>query len=269
LLLKVLEGETDQSLSLSQLPFGDRALPNLADNIKCGNSLIGPDYFTGKMHPDSEEMKVVNAFAWSRGFPDAMKVGGFDCVIGNPPWVSLTGRFRNEICTDEQIQYLLTAYKGNTYMPNMYEYFVCKGTTLVREGGRFGYIVPDRLGFNRQFILLRERILQSFQIESLVYKMPFPGVTADTLSIHTSSRAIPGQPQDSRIRTRIEPSRDFAKGIHGFRRTHVAVLCGPIANGIGKANYFRTICHPSFRSVQDHFGIWGKIGTGHRGTAES
>ena len=153
LLLKVLEGETDQSLSLSQLPFGDRALPNLADNIKCGNSLIGPDYFTDKMHPDSEEMKVVNAFAWSRGFPDAMKVGGFDCVIGNPPWVSLTGRFRNEICTDEQIQYLLTAYQGNTYMPNMYEYFVCKGTTLVTEGGRFGYIVPDRLGFNRQFIL--------------------------------------------------------------------------------------------------------------------
>ena len=48
LLLKVLEGETDQSLSLSLLPFGNRAhaLPNLADNVKCGNSLIESDYFT-------------------------------------------------------------------------------------------------------------------------------------------------------------------------------------------------------------------------------
>ncbi|MEE8200496.1 MAG: DUF559 domain-containing protein [Candidatus Acidoferrales bacterium] len=69
LLLKVLEGETDQSLSLSQLPFGDRALPNLADNIKCGNSLIGPDYFTGKLIADPEEMKRVNPFDWQRDFP--------------------------------------------------------------------------------------------------------------------------------------------------------------------------------------------------------
>ena len=52
LLLKVLEGETDQSFSLSQLAFGDRALPNLADNIKCGNSLIDPDYFKSKMFSD-------------------------------------------------------------------------------------------------------------------------------------------------------------------------------------------------------------------------
>ena len=60
LLLKVLEGETDQSLSLSQLAFGDRALPNLADNIKCGNSLIGPDYFTSKLIVDPEELKRIN-----------------------------------------------------------------------------------------------------------------------------------------------------------------------------------------------------------------
>ncbi len=49
LLLKVLEGETDESLRLGLLPFSDRALPNLADNIKCGNSLIGPDYFMGEL----------------------------------------------------------------------------------------------------------------------------------------------------------------------------------------------------------------------------
>src|ERR1019366_3195017 len=60
LLLKMLEGETD--LSLSQLPFGDRALPNLADNIKCGNSLIGQDYFMGKLITDPEERKRVNPF---------------------------------------------------------------------------------------------------------------------------------------------------------------------------------------------------------------
>jgi hypothetical protein len=87
LLLKVLEGETDQSLSLGQLAFGDRALPNLAENIKCGNSLIGPDYFSGKLFSDPEEMKRVNPFDWGRRFPGAIKDGGFDCVIGNPPYI--------------------------------------------------------------------------------------------------------------------------------------------------------------------------------------
>jgi SAM-dependent methyltransferase len=89
LLLKVLEGETDQSFSLSQLAFADRALPNLADNIKCGNSLIGPDYFMGKLFADPEEMKSVHPFDWKHGFPEAMKAGGFDCIIGNPPYIPI------------------------------------------------------------------------------------------------------------------------------------------------------------------------------------
>jgi hypothetical protein len=110
-----------------------------------------------------------------------MKTGGFNCIIGNPPWVSITGRFGNDICPKQEMEYLIRAYRGNTYMPNMYEYFVAKGTNIVTIGGRFGYIVPDRLGFNRQFIALRKHILESFKIMSLVYKMPFPGVTVDTL----------------------------------------------------------------------------------------
>ncbi len=182
LMLKALEGEDDASLSRQLELFHNRALPNLADNIQCGNSLIGPDYFSGKLIAESEEIKRVNPFDWRQGFPDAMKAGGFDCIVGNPPWVSLTGRFGNDICTEEEKNYLITAYHGNTYMPNMYEYFVSKGASLIKNGGRFGYIVPDRLGFNRQFVPLRKRILESFRILFLVYKLPFPDVTADTLA---------------------------------------------------------------------------------------
>ncbi len=47
LLLKVLEGENDESVRRQRKLFHDRALPNLADNIQCGNSLIGSEYFTG------------------------------------------------------------------------------------------------------------------------------------------------------------------------------------------------------------------------------
>ena len=48
LLLKVLEGETQQTLATQLRLFHERALPDLADNIKCGNSLIGPDFYNGQ-----------------------------------------------------------------------------------------------------------------------------------------------------------------------------------------------------------------------------
>jgi hypothetical protein len=66
-------------------------------------------------------------------------------------------------------------------MPNMYEYFVALGLNLLAVGGYFGYIVPDRLGFNSQFVGLRRQILDRAHIVSLVYRAPFPQITADTL----------------------------------------------------------------------------------------
>lgn len=60
-------------------------------------------------------------------------------------------------------------------------YFVAQGLNLTRNNGYFSFVVPDRLGFNSQFVQLRKRILTEAQIISLVYKVLFPGITADTL----------------------------------------------------------------------------------------
>jgi hypothetical protein len=136
LLLKVLEGETDESFALSQLAFGERALPNLADNIKCGNSLIGSDYFTGKMFSDAEEMKRVNAFDWKQGFPDAMRDGGFDCIIGNPPYV------RQESLSQFK-DYFETHYESFDGVADLYVYFMESGVRLLREGGYYSIIVSS------------------------------------------------------------------------------------------------------------------------------
>ncbi|MFO7811185.1 MAG: DNA methyltransferase, partial [Candidatus Delongbacteria bacterium] len=56
----------------------DRKLSNLNNNIKCGNSLI-----------DDPEVAGDKAFDWAKEFPDIMKNGGFDVVIGNPPYVKV------------------------------------------------------------------------------------------------------------------------------------------------------------------------------------
>jgi len=84
LLLKLLEGET------GQLTLGfERVLPDLDQNIRCGNSLIGWDYFKGQMFPDEEEIQRVNPFDWQRAFPHVFAAGGFDAVIGNPPYIRI------------------------------------------------------------------------------------------------------------------------------------------------------------------------------------
>lgn len=136
LLLKVLEGESDETLK-RQLSFvHERALPDLGQNIKCGNSLIGPDYFAGQLMPNEEEMRRVNPFDWKAEFPEIMKAGGFDAVIGNPPYV------RQESLSGLK-DYLAQHYEAFDGVADLFAYFMEKSVMLLREGGRFSFIVSS------------------------------------------------------------------------------------------------------------------------------
>jgi len=140
---------------------------DLRSNLKRGDSLLSQDFKDG--------------IDWHREFPEAMERGGFDAVIGNPPWTSLAGRFRAGAYSEAEIDYLRRRFGGNSYMPNVFEYFVSQGLELTRPGGYFSFIVPDRLAFNSQFARLREHLLSRAELLLLVYGVPFSGVTADTL----------------------------------------------------------------------------------------
>ncbi len=163
LLLKVLEGETDETVGQSRQLFHERALPNLANNIKCGNSLIGPDYFSGRLIPDPDEMKRVNPFDWNREFPDAMKSGGFDCVIGNPPY--------GAIFEDEVSAYIEKKCSTYASVPDAYIAFLEVGHNLLRSTGRFGFIIPSAWLGGPNYISIRKYLL-NFSIETLI-QLPF------------------------------------------------------------------------------------------------
>ncbi|PKO04765.1 MAG: restriction endonuclease subunit R [Chloroflexi bacterium HGW-Chloroflexi-3] len=132
LLLKVLEEESGQ-LSLGL----ERVLPDLGDNIKCGNSLIGWDYFEGQLIPDEKELERVNPFDWQRNFPQVFARGGFDAVIGNPPYV------RQETLGDEK-KYFQSQYKVYAGTADLYSYFIEKGVNLLALGGWFSYVVSNK-----------------------------------------------------------------------------------------------------------------------------
>jgi len=159
LLLKVLEGEDEQTLSSQLFLFKVRVLPDLSDNIKCGNSLIGSDFYDGKQLTllDEEEMYRVNAFDWDKEFPEIMQAGGFDAVIGNPPWGA---DFK-----EDELEYHRQANKEIIVrMIDSFMYFVYQGCKKLSKKGSFGMILPDVILYQKDNKKLRDVILKNFKI---------------------------------------------------------------------------------------------------------
>jgi len=136
LLLKVLEEENEENIDKQLKLFAERALPSLHQNIKCGNSLIGTDILTPEM--PMEEVKRINPFDWDREFVDVMKAGGFDAVIGNPPYV------RQEMLGHDFKEYAKKKYEVFAGTADLYVYFFEKAQILLRSNGYFGMICSNK-----------------------------------------------------------------------------------------------------------------------------
>lgn len=142
LLLKVLEGETQQTLQPVLKTFQERALPDLGDNIKCGNSLIRPDFYEQQLLPLSEEQQYrVNVFDWEKEFFSIVKAGGFDAVIGNPPYLRIQGL---QHYYSDQIEYFQARYASALKRFDLYMLFLERGFLLLAERGWLGFICPHK-----------------------------------------------------------------------------------------------------------------------------
>jgi adenine-specific DNA-methyltransferase len=136
LLLKCMEGETGSSIT-AEMNFGERILPTLDSNIKSGNSLIDMDFYDGQIDFEPALEKKVKPFSWQQAFADVFKQGGFDCVIGNPPYV------RQELLSDFK-NYFQRTYKVYHGVADLYSYFFEKGIGLLNSKGLFGIIVANK-----------------------------------------------------------------------------------------------------------------------------
>jgi hypothetical protein len=182
LLLKVLENESRESIN-QQVKLGlEGVLPNLEGNIKCGNSLIGPDFYgTGQQETlfDEAEMRRVNVFDWDderKGFGEIMKRGGFDCVIGNPPYITYSlGRGRVKHASEE-VEYIAKLYpRSSEYKINSFAVFYEKGLQLTRPYlGLCAFIVPGTILINKALSKIRFHLLSqgmTLRVVSLNYKV--------------------------------------------------------------------------------------------------
>lgn len=112
----------------------EEELPPLADNIQLGNSLIsGSEDELRPYFGDAWQDK--RPFDWQRQFPDIMARGGFDIVVGNPPYVGFHG-------FEEEKPYFRDKYQAARGRFDLYIPFVERAFQLLRGGGFFGFICP-------------------------------------------------------------------------------------------------------------------------------
>jgi len=136
LYLKLMEDVTmNDAYQFSLLK--ERMLPDLRRNIVCGNSLIGRDILDGKLFDDETEhtLKPMN---FEDVFPEVMKRGGFDAVVGNPPYV------RQESLGDRFIYYAKDSYHSYTNQADLYVFFIEKSINILKSGGIYGIICSNK-----------------------------------------------------------------------------------------------------------------------------
>jgi adenine-specific DNA-methyltransferase len=165
LLLKVLENETKESVNQQLKLFQERALPNLDNNIHCGNSVVDSSYFkqTTIVH-DQEELSKINPFDWEdkqNGFGNILAEGGFDIVIGNPPYI--------KEYTNKEIFELVKRTNLNKYYQGKMDFwyiFMCHAIDLLKENGLHSFIAQNNWITSAGASILRNKVLTDSKILS-------------------------------------------------------------------------------------------------------
>jgi type I restriction-modification system DNA methylase subunit len=156
-------------------------LEMLDNNIQCGNSLVSgaeeilKNYF-GKNWKDKEP------FNWEDKFPNIMANGGFDVVIGNPPYVQMSMDARTEQGMKE---YLLATFGSSMGRLNTFGFFVRMGISLLKPQGILGFIIPNTFLTQEYYRALREFILNTCQLINIttLEEMPFPRAVVENVII--------------------------------------------------------------------------------------
>lgn len=161
LLLKVLEGENEQSLAQQLSLFHERALPDLENNIKCGNSLIGTDFYTSEQLSflDDNAAEQMNPFDWDMEFPQSPK---FDGIVGNPPYIDV------KLLDDETKTALLERYESASKRFDLYIPFVEKSLSLLSDSGQMGFILPSMFLRREYGNGLRKHISKTASVKEIV-----------------------------------------------------------------------------------------------------
>lgn len=133
----------------------NRKLNDLNGNIKCGNSLIEDETVAGD-----------KGFKWQEAFPKVFEKGGFDVIIGNPPYVNIVN-----ILNKEEREFYQKHYETVKNKSDLYSIFIEKGYSILKKDGQLGFIFPNSWLGTESFSNLRKYLIEKTTINELV-KLP-------------------------------------------------------------------------------------------------
>ncbi len=143
----------DESVDIAKLSLWlrtaqrGRKLTTLNNNIKCGNSLI-----------DDPSVAGDKAFNWQKEFPTVFEKGGFDVIIGNPPYGILIDKKTQEFYIKN---FTLTQYKTNLYI------LFIERMLQVFEKGIVHFIIPKSLLFNSYYEAIRKELITNTELNEI------------------------------------------------------------------------------------------------------
>lgn len=151
----------------------DQTLSSLDGTVRCGNTLVTDAFYTGIQLGlyDETRRERVNAFDWRSAFPAVAALGGFDAVIGNPPYVKLQN-FRPAY--PDVAEYLVRGRRGVVSPPyvstqtgnfDLYLPFIEQGLAMLNPNGRLGYIAPSLWTVNEYGAGLRALVGKQHQLD--------------------------------------------------------------------------------------------------------
>jgi len=172
LLLKVLEDVPAAAVTAYLKQHHIRALPNLDTNIRCGNSLVDSAYFEydGDTLIDEEHFARLNPLDWETTFPTMSAEGGFDVIVGNPPYIRIQNMMRYSPHEVEYYQSCISPYtcaRSDNF--DKYSLFIERGLSLLKPTGRLGYIVPHKFFSIKSGQCLRKLLSHGQHVTEIVH----------------------------------------------------------------------------------------------------
>ena len=163
----------DESVEIARLSLWlrtarpQRKLNTLSNNIKCGNSLISVS-----------NVVEDKAFDWETEFPQVFVNGGFDVVVGNPPYI-----FARENFSSREKKYYAEQYSSAKYQVNTYMLFMERSIQIIKKRGYWGLIIPNSWLMIYSAEELRRYILSHCNLEYIVnlYGKSFEDANVETV----------------------------------------------------------------------------------------
>lgn len=168
LMLRLLEGPV-ALIDRFERTHSKPLVQKFGETVKNGNALVSTDYYTA-FNGDTETEYRVNPFNFGNEFPDIMDQGGFDAIIGNPPYIRI--QKMRQYTPDEEVEYYSDIYGYQTATQNNYDkycLFIERALDLVHDDGTVGYIVSQKFLTVKVGEALRELISNKRALRKLVH----------------------------------------------------------------------------------------------------